>query len=174
MVRHGALDGPIVDPLRQRDHLAKLVGVLSNAAWALDARQVRGTAPHPVATLLRVASEQLRQFLRSEESWSLSLPPKYTDLLHSVVRLLSMPGDPAAYTDLVGRVPAFKSDGQPADDPGSRPPGRLATIASRATTGIQGAVSVVTGMVTIAIIVIVWALFALHRLDILTAVSHTP
>jgi hypothetical protein len=137
-------------------------------------RQLRGTAPHPVSTLLRAASEQLRQFLRSEESWSPSLPPRYTELLHSVVRLLSMPGDPGAYTDLVDRVPAFNSAGQPADDPGSRPPGRLATIASRATTGIQGAVSAVTGIVTIAIIVIVWALFALHKLDILSAVSRTP
>jgi hypothetical protein len=36
--------------------------------------------------------------------------------------------------DLVGRVPAFKSDGQPADDPGSRPSGRLATIANFASS----------------------------------------
>jgi hypothetical protein len=83
-------------------------------------------------------------------------------------------GDPGAYTDLVDRVPACKSDGQPADEPGSRPPGRLATLASRATSGIQGAVSAITGIVTIAVIVIVWALFALHRLDILSAVSRTP
>jgi len=74
---------------------------------------------------------------------------------HSVVRLLSMPGEPGAYTDLVGRVPAFKRDGQPADDPGSRPPGRLATIVSRAKSGIQGAVSAITGIVTVVIIVIV-------------------
>lgn len=172
--QQGALDGPIADPLRQRDQLAKLPGALSDAAWALDARQLRGTAPHPVSTLLRAASQQLRQFLRSEESWSPSLPPRYTELLQSVVRLLAMPGDPGAYTDLVDRVPAFNSDGQPADNPGSRPPGRLATIASRATTGIQGVVSAVTGIVTIAIIVIVWALFALHKLDILNAVSRTP
>ena len=44
--------------------------------------------------------------------------------------------------------------GQPADDPGSRLPGRLATIASRATTGIHGAVSAVTGILTM---VIIWA-----------------
>lgn len=42
---------------------------------------------------------------------------------------------------------------------------------SRATTGIQGAVSAVTG---IAIVVIGWALSALHKLDILSAVSRTP
>ena len=65
-------------------------------------------------------------------------------------------------------------EGQPADDPGSRPPGRLATITSRATTGIHGAVSAVTGILTMVIIVIVWALFALHKLDILSAVSRTP
>jgi hypothetical protein len=58
--------------------------------------------------------------------------------------------------------------GQPADDPGSRPPGRLAT---RATTGIHGAVSAVTSILTI---VIVWALFALHKLDIISAMSRTP
>jgi hypothetical protein len=34
--------------------------------------------------------------------------------------------------------------------------------------------SAITGIVTIAIIVIVWALFALHKPDILSAVSHTP
>ncbi|TVY99982.1 hypothetical protein EAS64_38500 [Trebonia kvetii] len=172
--QQGAFDGPIADPFRQRDHLAKLAGALSSAAWALDARQVRGTAPHPVSTLLRAASERLRRFLRSKESWSASLPPRYTELLHSVVRLLSMPSHPGAYTDLVDRVPAFNRDGQPAADPGPRPPGRLATIASRVTTGIQGVVSAVTGIVTIAIIVIVWTLFMLHRLDILNAVSRTP
>jgi hypothetical protein len=79
-----------------------------------------------------------------------------------------------AYTDPVDGVPAFKCDGQPADDPGWCPPGRLATIGSRATTGIHGAVSAVTDIVTIAIIVIVWPLFALRRLDILSAVSRTP
>jgi hypothetical protein len=66
------------------------------------------------------------------------------------------------------------SDGQPADDPRTRPTGRLATIASRAASGVQEAVSAITGIVTIAIIVIVWAPFALHRLDILCAVSRTP
>jgi hypothetical protein len=35
-------------------------------------------------------------------------------------------------------------------------------------------VSAFTGIVTIAIIVIVWALFALHKLDIISAVSRTP
>jgi hypothetical protein len=75
---------------------------------------------------------------------------------------------------LVDRVPAFESDGQPGDDPRTRPPGRLATIASRARSGIQGAVSAITGTVTIAVIVIVWAPFALHRPDILSAVSRTP
>jgi len=35
-------------------------------------------------------------------------------------------------------------------------------------------VSSVNGIVTIAIIVIVWALFALHKLAILSAVSSTP
>ena len=34
--------------------------------------------------------------------------------------------------------------------------------------------SAVTGIVTIAIIVIVRPLFALHRLDILSAMSYTP
>ena len=71
------------------------------------------------------------------------------------------------------RVPAFKCDGQPADATGSRPPGRLATIARRATTGIHGTVSAVTGILTMAIIVIVWALFALHKLDILSAATRT-
>jgi hypothetical protein len=35
-------------------------------------------------------------------------------------------------------------------------------------------VSAITGIVTIAIIVIIWALFALHTPDILSAVSRTP
>jgi hypothetical protein len=35
-------------------------------------------------------------------------------------------------------------------------------------------VSAVTGILTMVIIVIVWALFALHKLDILSAVSRTP
>ena len=38
----------------------------------------------------------------------------------------------------------------------------------------EGAVSAVTGIVTFAIIVIVWALFALDKLDILSAVGRTP
>jgi hypothetical protein len=35
-------------------------------------------------------------------------------------------------------------------------------------------VSAVTGILTMVISVIVWALFALHKLDILSAVSRTP
>jgi hypothetical protein len=35
---------------------------------------------------------------------------------------------------------------------------------SRAASGIEGVVSAITGIITIAVIVIVWALFALHRL----------
>jgi hypothetical protein len=35
-------------------------------------------------------------------------------------------------------------------------------------------VSAVAGIVTIAIIVIVWPLFALRRFDITSAVGHTP
>lgn len=74
-----------------------------------------------------------------------------------------------------GRRVRVKCDGQPADDPDhARLPGRLVTIASRAATGVYGAVSSVNGIVTIAIIVIVWALFALHKLAILSAVSSTP
>ena len=55
-----------------------------------------------------------------------------------------------------------------------RIPGRVATIASRATTGIHGAVLAVAGILTMVIIVIAWVLFALHKLDILSAVSRTP
>jgi hypothetical protein len=71
----------------------------------------------------------------------------------------------------VDRVPAFGGDSQPADDPGSRLPRAPATSASRATTGIRRAVSAVTGILTI---VIVWVLSALHKPDILSAVSCTP
>ena len=82
-----------------------------------------------------------------------------------------MPGDPEAYTGLVDRVPLLSATASPPMTAGSRPRGRLATIASRVTTGIQGAVSAVTGIV---IIVIGWALFALNKLDILSAVGRTP
>ena len=91
------------------------------------------------------------------------------------VRLLSIPGEPRAYTDLVDGVPASSAAASPPMTPDhARPPGRLVTIASRATTGVHGAVSSVNGVVTIAIIVIVWALFVLHKLAILSAVSSTP
>ena len=60
----------------------------------------------------------------------------------------------------------------PAGEQGDRDRESLLVLAGE--SGVQEAVSAITGIVTIAIIVIVWAPFALHRLDILSAVSRTP
>jgi hypothetical protein len=52
-----------------------------------------------------------------------------------------------------------------------RRPGRLATIAKLRHNGHTRSRVTVAGIVTI---VIVWALFGLHKLNILSAVSRTP
>ena len=63
-------------------------------------------------------------------------------------------------------MPTFDGNRQPTVGPGQRPSGRLATIANRATTESKGAVTTVTDIVTIAMIIIAWVLLAFHRINI--------
>jgi hypothetical protein len=172
--RQGPPLSVIADPLRfLRAGLARTAGHLDAAAWSLDARQVRGTAPHPVSTLFRSAARDIRQFLRSKQSWAPEIPGAITALLQSVAVLLAMPADPGSYQELARRIPAaFDGDGNPAAEPERRPPGRIATAVSRATEGAKGIAAVLTAIGLILGFVIAWALFAFHKMNITDVLSH--
>jgi hypothetical protein len=165
----------IADPLRGwRTDLALIAAHLPDAARALDARQVAGAVPHPVSTLLRAVSQNVLGFLRSDRSWSKSVPDDLTELLHSVVVLIAMPGELASYKALLQRVPAFDKDGHPAVDPGERPPRLIVTIASRATAGINGFVAAAVSVATFTALVTVVTLFALHRMNTSDFLHYMP
>jgi hypothetical protein len=135
--------------------------------------QVRGTAPHPVSTLFRSAARDIRQFLRSKQSWAPEIPGGITALLQSVAVLLAMPADPGSYQELARRIPAaFDGDGNPAAEPERRPPGRIATAVSRATEGAKGVAAVLAAIGLILGFVIAWALFAFHKMNITDVLSH--
>jgi hypothetical protein len=140
----------------------------------LDARQVPGTAPHPVSTLLRAAARYVRQFLISERSLTASAPDELLEVLRSVVMLLVMPAETVSRQAVLQHVKAFDGDGSPAVELEPRPPGRLAVAASRAAAAIAGAAAPVTSLATVAAIATVLALFALHRLDIIDVLHFMP
>ena len=166
---------PIDDPLEfRRNGLGDLANHLSDAGRMLDARQVRGFAPHPVSSLLRAASQYVRQFLSSERSLSAPLPDDLLEVLRSVVMVLMMPGETASREALLQRVKVFDGDGNPAVDLKGRPPGRLAVAASHMSAAIAGIVTQVTGLATIAAIITVLALFALHRLNVIDVLHFMP
>jgi hypothetical protein len=171
--RQGPPLSVIPDPLRfLRAGLARTADHLDAAAWSLDARQVRGTAPHPVSTLFRSAAGDIRQFLRSKQSWTSEIPGGITALLQSVAVLLAMPAVPGSYEELERRVPAFDDDGNPATEPRRRPPGRVATAVSRATEGAKGIAAILAAIGLILGFVIAWALFAFHKMNITDVLSH--
>jgi hypothetical protein len=161
-------DKPVEDPLgRQRRDLAVLAGHLTDAARILDARQLRGTTPHPLSTLLRAASQYTRRFLTSERSLGGSIPDDLSQVLQSVALMLAMPREAVGRQILLRHTEAFDSDGNPAIEPEARPPGRVAVAAGRVARAIATVVAPVTNLATIAAIIGVLVLLALHRLDIL-------
>jgi hypothetical protein len=165
-------DKPVEDPLgRQRPDLAVLAGHLSDAARILDARQVRGTAPHPLSTLLRAASRYIRRFLASERSLGGSIPDDLSQVLQSVALMLAMPGQPAGRQVLLQHVQAFDPQGDPAIGLEARPPGRLAAAASRAARAIAAVVAPLVNLATIAAIAGILVLLALHKIGILDVLN---
>jgi len=165
-------DKPVEDPLgRQRRDLAVLAGHLANAARILDARQLRGTTPHPLSTLLRAASQYTRRFLTSEQSLDGSIPDDLSQVLQSVALMLAMPKQAAGRQPLLRHAQAFDPDGNPSIELEARPPGRLAAAGSRVAQAIAAVVAPVTNLATLAAIIGALALLVLHRLDI-TDVLH--
>lgn len=161
-------DKPVEDPLgRQRRDLAVLAGHLTDAARVLDARQLRGTTPHPLSTLLRAASQYIRRFLTSERSLGGSIPDDLSQVLESVPLMLAVPREAVGRQVLLRHTEAFGRDGNPAIELEARPPGRVAVAAGRVAQAIATVVAPVTNLAAIAAIIGILVLLALHRLDIL-------
>ena len=161
-------DKPVEDPLGpQRRDLAVLGGHLTDAARILDARQLRGTTPHPLSTLLRASSQYVRRFLANERSLDGSIPDDLSQVLQSVTLMLAMPRAAVGRQILLRHIQAFDSDGNPAIQVEVRPPGRVATVANRAAQAVAATVAPVANLATIAAIIGALVLLALHRLNAL-------
>lgn len=63
-------------------------------------------------------------------------------------------------------MPTFDGNKQPTAGPGTVPIGTPRDHREPRDDGIQGAVTTVTGIVTIAMIIIAWVLLAFHRMNI--------
>ncbi len=165
----------IDDPLEnRRTDLGNLVGRLSDAARMLDARQVRGIAPHPVSTLLRAGSQYLWRFLSNERSLSATIPDDVSDVLRSTVMVLVMPGEPASRQALLQHAKAFDEDGNPIVNLEIPPLRRLAVATNRMAAAIAGIQTPLVNLATIAVIFAVVILFAVHRLNIIDALHSMP
>lgn len=167
--------GPIDDPLElQRPDIGDLIGVLSDAARILDARQVRGIAPHPVSTLLRAASQYLRDFLSNERSLGALVPDDLLDVLRSVVMVLVMPGEAASRQALLQHVKAFDGAGHPMVNLEGRPPSRLVVAANRTARAIAAIQPPIVNLATVVAIITALVLFILHKLNIIDTLHFMP
>jgi acid phosphatase family membrane protein YuiD len=84
--------------------------------------------------------------------------------------MIAMPSNPFGYQSLVKLVDAFDAKGQPSKVL-EKPRGRLVSAISRATAGLEGMRSVIVAIATISAIVIVWTMFALHKIH-WTSIPH--
>jgi hypothetical protein len=156
--------GEIGDPLKSRRlQLAKLGVLLTEAARQLDERQPTGARPHPVATLLRAAATRLSEFLRSQRSWSGTVPRGILDLPRLILAVIATPTDPGAFEELSRRLQAFDRTGSPQSESVQGQPGKLLAFARRANAGVAETASTVKALGVIAVIVIVVILLILHR-----------
>jgi hypothetical protein len=157
----------------QRRSLGYLAVQFSDAARILDTRQVYGATPHPMATLLRAVTQDIRCHLRSQHSWTATIPDDLRELLQSVFLLLAAPKDAGFYQALLKLTKAFDSEGQPVVEIDERPPSRIARVVSRGAAGLTGISAALAALATISVIVIAWALFVMHRMNIGDVIGTT-
>jgi hypothetical protein len=157
----------IVDPLgRFRSDLTQISGHLADTARQLDARQIRGSPPHPIATLLRAVSRSIREFLGNERSLQTSIPDDLTEILGMTLALFGAHHDQSVYDRLARRVSAFDEHGAANVDVLEKPPGRIAHFVSRTASGIPKMALAVASIATVTAIIIALILFILHRMNV--------
>lgn len=148
-----------------RKKLIAIVGLLDNSANRLDAQQQIGFTPHPISTLLRGASVQLREFLVGP-NYGAQLSPRLEEMLRLVLAILSEPKSAAQYDKLASLVEAFDKQGAPSIEPSVKPPGKLSRLFSRATASAQGTLAIVGGLIASLVPLLAIALVLLGKIDI--------
>jgi hypothetical protein len=151
---------------KRREDLARTSELLVEAAGQLDARQPRGFAPHPTATLLRGAADMIRRFLRGPHAYDLALPDDLVDTLRLTLVVLAGPRDPGVYRRLAVRVSAFDDAGNPSVELFVKPPGRLAVLYGRATASAARTAALVAALAGLAVPFIAAALVLLGKMDL--------
>ncbi|MEV4545080.1 hypothetical protein [Micromonospora echinaurantiaca] len=163
----------VPDPLpHTRDRLVRVAEQLTEAARQLDARQRRGFTPHPLATVLRGSANRVQGFLASDRALAPAPPDDLVGVLTLTFQLLAGSAGPETRAELAGLVAAFDEDGAPAVTLHARPPGRLATVLSRASTGVERAVLLLGGTATIVGLVLAVVLSARGSGDPNDLVGH--
>jgi hypothetical protein len=161
------------DPLGpRRANLAEIADDLSVLARRLDARQLRGFAPHPVSTMLRGSHRLIRQFLESRGSLKETIPESLGETLTMLLVVLSGPYDAAVYEHLDERISAFSPDGAPAVALIDKPPGRLAVLVDRALRSVQRINAVTISMAAAAAILLAVILAVLGKISYSALLGH--
>ena len=165
--------GLIADPLgRRRWELAEIVQHLADAARRLDAQQPRGLPPHPVSTLLRAVSKSIRRFLGNQRSLRGPMPGDLTEMLETTLAVLGISQDQDVYDRLAKQADAFDEHGEPTVELTGKPPGRLATFASRIADSVPKIALVITSIAAVAVIITALILDALHRMNVTQLLSY--
>lgn len=163
----------VPDPLRHtRDRLVRVAERLTEAARQLDARERRGFTPHPLATVLRGSANRVHEFLASDRALAPAPPDDLVRVLTLTFQVLVGPARPEPRAELAGLVAAFDEEGAPAVALHARPPGRLSTALTRATTGVERAVLLLGGTATIVGLVLAVVLAAFGSGDANDLVGH--
>jgi hypothetical protein len=151
-------------PARLR--LRRIAVALNQTARRIDARQPRGSAPHPLATVLRGSAHMLQDYLVSARSLEPSTPTVITDLLEQTVAVLVGPRESEVYERLSALVGAFDDGGAPAVQLRPRVPGRLVCAGTVTSQFIDRAASTVAGLSGILLAAATVVLFTLGRLSV--------
>lgn len=150
----------------RRNSLAVIAEHLEEAAWGLDARQIRGYSPHPISTLLRAVSRSIRQYLKSERSLRKDIPNDLRDTLAMTIILLSVEPGPENVQQLAKRCSAFDSHGSPAVELKEKPPSRVAIFVGRTLATIPRIALALTSLAGVTALVIAVILTLLHRMNV--------
>ncbi|NUW40192.1 hypothetical protein [Nonomuraea rhodomycinica] len=148
-----------------RKKLIAIVGLLDNSANRLDAQQPVGFTPHPISTLLRGASVQLREFLVGP-NYGAQLSSRLDEILRLILVIFSEPKDAAQYDKLASLVEAFDEQGTPSIELPVKPPGKLSRLFSRATASAQGTLAIMGGLIASLVPLLAIALVLLGKIDI--------
>lgn len=150
----------------RRKELAHLAELLHQAAGRLDAQQPRGFTPHPTATVFRGVVQQIRQHLRSPNSYDAQIPAELIETLRLNLFLLVDQCDVERYQGLAARVSAFDEAGNPSAEILTKPPSRVARLYEGATATVTRTGAVVAALIGLAVPVIAISLTILGKIDV--------